>query len=106
MITITLIPGRLSRTGAAQGARPADQATATLDGVLYTAQSAHGASMVLARQLVAASCPDQAWEARNAKRQRTVYGNSLHALARTTIDANGRFIRWQPRPDGLHSDPQ
>ena len=29
-----------------------DTATTTLDGVLYTAQSAHGASMALARQLV------------------------------------------------------
>ena len=69
-----------------------------LGGVLYTAQSAHGASMALARQLVAAGCPDEPWEARTPEGQRTVYGSSIHQLARTTIDSNGRFVRWRPHP--------
>jgi hypothetical protein len=79
-------------------------ATTTYNGLLYVTASANGATMALARQLVAAGCPDQPWEARNAEGQRTVYGSSLHALARTTISKDGRFVRWQPRPDITYAE--
>ena len=58
-----------------------DVASAEWDGQPFTAQSRSGASMVLARRLVAAGCPDQPWECRNREGQRTVYGASLHRLA-------------------------
>ena len=101
MITITLIPGALSRTGAVSGSAPQDTATTTLDGVLYTAQSAHGASMALARQLVAAGCPDQPWECRNAAHQRTLYGGSLHKLATLTVShsPSTRIVSYVEYPD-------
>lgn len=99
MITMTLISGRLSRAGAAKGSTPSDVAETTWNAVLYTAASGNAACCALARILVAAGCPDQPWEARSPTGQRSIHGDSTHALARTTVTADGRFVRWHPRPD-------
>lgn len=84
------------------GARK-DVATATWDGQIYRAESYKGASMALARLLVAAGCPDQPYEA-GRKGKRDFYGPSLHRLAKLAVaepDSGGgpRFIEWQPRPE-------
>jgi hypothetical protein len=102
---MTLIPGSLTRSQAVSGASPQDEATATWQGATFRTVSRNSACCALARDLVAAGCPEQPWEARNKTGQRTVYGDSLHALARTTINADGRFIRWHPRPDDAFKAP-
>jgi hypothetical protein len=51
----------------------------------WSATSTHGATMVLARKLVAAGCPDQPWQAVGSDGQRRFFGNSLHRLATRTI---------------------
>ena len=99
MITMTLIPGRLSKSQGVSGGFPQDQAEATWQGAAFRTVSRNSACCDLARKLVDAGCPDQPWEARSSAGQRSVFGDSLHALARTTVTADGRFVRWHPRPD-------
>ncbi len=94
MITMTLIPAERSSARAVKGAAAADIAQTTWNGVPYYTRSANGASMALARLLVATGCPEQPWQAVNADGQRTVYGDSLHALSRTTI-RHSRFVRYR-----------
>jgi hypothetical protein len=99
---MTLIPGALSKAGAVSGAVPQDTATATFGAVLHTTRSGNGVCCALARHLVAVGAPDQAWEARDQDGQRIIFGDSLHALARTTLTAAGRFTRWHPHPLAAH----
>jgi hypothetical protein len=99
MITMTVTPGTLTKAGAVSGAVPKDAAETDWQGATFRTVSRSSACCALARDLVAAGCPEQPWEARDEAGQRTVHGESLHALARTTISADGRFIRWHPRPD-------
>ena len=73
-----------------------DTAEAEWDGRVFRAASSHGASMALARQLVAAGCPDQPWHVPGR-----LHGRSLHRLARLTIEegADGlRFRRYRETP--------
>ncbi len=51
----------------------------------WSATSTHGATMDLARKLVAAGCPDQPWQAVGTDGARRVFGKSLHRLATRTI---------------------
>jgi hypothetical protein len=74
------------------------EAQAEWEGRIFTARTNHGASMALARQLVAARCPDQPWEMLSTSMWRLVFGNSLHRLAQLTISEleRPRFTRWVP----------
>jgi hypothetical protein len=102
VITITLCPQKPTAKQAVTGVAIPDRATTVWGGRPFEARSAHGASMALARELVAAGCQDQPWEARTPGGERTVYGNSLYALARTTIEESSggpRFRRFVERPD-------
>jgi hypothetical protein len=101
---MTLIPGLPSKAGAVAGGAPKDQATARSGGALPATAATNGAACEMAREMVAAGCPDQPWKARNAEGRRTVYGSSLAALARTAIDANCRFVRWHRYPDNAHQE--
>lgn len=101
MITMTLTPARLSKHGATTGQPAPDVATTAWGGQKYSAQTANGASMAVARQLVAAGCPDQPWECRNAAHQRTIFGRSLHALAKLTVthgNTGPRFVAYREYP--------
>lgn len=98
MISIVVIPGVPSKAGAVSGAAPSDVATATWNGVTFTTSSAHGACMALARELVAAGCPDQPWQTTDEDGKRSLHGPSLHGLARLTIKGD-RFARWRPYPE-------
>ena len=82
-VTITLTP-RYIRSGDYTGTR-IDLARCTWKGRTLETASRHGASMVLARQLVAAGCPDQPYEARDADGRLLFFGPSLYRLARLTI---------------------
>lgn len=99
MITMTITPGTLSKAGAVAGSTPQDTAETDWQGARFRTVSRNSACCALARDLVAAGCPDQPWEAHSPSGQRSVFGDSLHALARTTVNAGGRFVRWHPRPD-------
>ena len=85
-ITIALTPRHI-RSGDYTGTR-IDLARCTWKGQVFEAASRHGASMVLARQLVAAGCPDQPYEARDADGRLLFFGPSLHRLARLTAREN------------------
>jgi hypothetical protein len=75
-----------------------ETATAPWIGRVFQASSANGATMALARQLVAAGCPDQPWEARGPDHQRRCFGQQLHRLARLTVATDGRFELYRPFP--------
>jgi hypothetical protein len=75
------------------------EAEAEWEGRIFRARTNHGVSMALARQLVAAGCPDQPWEMRSAtSMRRLVFGKNLHRLAHLTISEleRPRFIHWVP----------
>jgi hypothetical protein len=65
------------------------------------------ALMRCARQLVAAGCEDQSWQACGHDGQRRLFGGSLHRLAKLTVteDQKGglRFAAYVPFP-GVRSD--
>jgi hypothetical protein len=82
---MTTFPVHLSRSGAVSGATPRDGADAEWNGVLYTAQTAHGACAELARKLVDAGCPDQPVEVYLRGGTRSMSCKSLHGLAKTTL---------------------
>lgn len=74
-----------------------DIAGATFGGVDHEARSRNGATMALARKMVAAGAPDDRWRAlRNGVT--VMFGPSLHRLAMLTIadPDNGRMSirRW------------
>ena len=87
------------------GATGIDVAEAEHAGQLYRATSRHGATMALARMLVAAGAADTAWQALDAGGAVRVYGASLHRLARLTVheeDTRGlRFRGWEPPPAAI-----
>ncbi len=105
IITMTVREGKLSKSGAASGGRPPDYAEAWWGPVLFQTQSANGASMRLARELVAAGCPDQPWQAVGEDGQRRFFGKSLHRLAKLTLaegaDAALRFAPYVEYPTPL-----
>jgi len=88
-------------------------AEATWNGQTYRAASSHGATMALARQLVAAGCPDQLWRVPGR-----LHGRSLHGLAKLTIEEgadglrfrryreNTRFLPGGARQDGAEAEGQ
>ncbi len=56
----------------------------------------------LARELVAAGCPDQDWQAVGIDGQRRLFGSSLCRLAQQTIKENDRglwVVAYQAFPD-------
>lgn len=64
--------------------------------------SRDGATMALARRMVAAGAPDGPWQAIGPDRRARFYGRSLHRLALLTIaegDSGLRLVRWAARPD-------
>jgi hypothetical protein len=79
----------------------ADVAEAFVSGHCYCAISRNGATMALARQLVAADIGDGPWEARGADGLRQFFGPSLHGLSGLTVTDNDydglRFRRFTPR---------
>jgi hypothetical protein len=78
----------------------ADVAEAIVSGRRYSAISRNGATIALARQLVAAGVGDSLWEARGTNGQLRFFGTSLHHLSRLTITDNDhdglrvRRTRW------------
>lgn len=68
----------------------ADTARIELDGRTFAAVSSNGASMALARQLVAAGYMDGPWQAVGRDGKRRLCGPSLHRLAKLTIRENDR----------------
>jgi hypothetical protein len=74
-------------------------ATATWSGRNFSARTQSGVTMALARELVAAGCPDQAWQAERAGAV-ALFGPSLHRLALLTVSEGGRdgprFTKYQP----------
>ena len=101
MICITLAPDEISRSGATTGAAQPDRAATIWNGHTFTARSAHGASMAVARQLVVAGCPDQPWQAVSPAGQRLLHGGSLHRLARLAVsetDGRTRIVPYAPDP--------
>lgn len=90
-----------------------DVAEATHRGRAFTATSRHGATMALARQLVAAGCPDQPVEVRFPDGRLRFTAPSLHRLAELTIsepDSGAlrvvpyqecRFLRLGAAPSGV-----
>ncbi len=105
MITITMVPGPIPKAAPPKQNRSPPQtdiATATWNGQPFQARSASGATMALARQLLAAGCPDQPWLCLNADGQPILRGKSLHRLATLTLKETDRglsFGRYQERPD-------
>ena len=99
------LTAKYSASGDYRGVRQ-DAATAVWDGKTYQATSRHGATMALARQLVAAGCPDQPWEAGRPGR-RDLFGPSIHGLAQLTIhesDEDGPvMIRHGEHPESVGS---
>lgn len=98
MITMHLIPHPPSRTGQVTGGEWADQASTTWNGRKFETRSARGASCELARELIAAGAPDGPWQCINEGGRRTIFGPSLHRLAKLTITSDGRFATWKPHP--------
>jgi hypothetical protein len=88
----------------------ADVAEAVVSGRRFVAVSRNGATMALARQLVAAGVGDRPWQARGAEGPRRFFGSSLHRLSRLTIADNDddglRVRRFTPRmlPVGAAQD--
>ena len=83
----------------------ADIAAATYDGRAFEAATRHGATMALARQLVAAGVPDVPYEAQDPAGRLRFSGPSSPGLARLTVsepDESGHAtIRaWTPAPIG------
>ena len=86
-----------------------DIASTHWNGQDWAITSNKGATMDLARKLVAAGCPDQPWQAVGTDGQRRFFGNSLHRLATRTIvqgdDAPGPYERrYVPNPRYAESD--
>lgn len=72
-----------------------DSASCTWDGRDFQVR-AFSATTALARQLVAAGCPDQPWEAYTPTGERSIRGRSLHWWAtRVLIEMNGR-LKYTP----------
>lgn len=68
----------------------ADIAGANLGGRTVRAVSRRGATMALARRLVAAGCADQPWQAVGVDGRLRFHGPSLHRLAGLTIREDDR----------------
>ena len=81
-----------------------------MSGRRFVAISRNGASMALARQLVAAGIGEGPWEARGRDGQQRFFGASLHGLSRLTVTDNDydglRVRRYTPRmlPVGTAQD--
>lgn len=96
---MTICQGKLSK----QAGQPVpDDGSVTWEGQTFAARTPHGITYALARLLVDAACPDQAWEAYGPDGQRRLFGSSIHGLSKRTLtegDATGlRRIRWMPFP--------
>lgn len=93
MITIRLAPKPDGR----------DRAAAIWNHGAFVVTSTHGVTMALARDLVAAGCPDQPWQAVGrdqppAEWHRRLAGPGLHRLALTVseTDRGIKIIPWSP----------
>jgi hypothetical protein len=60
-------------------------ATACYRGHVYSARGGDGAICDVARHLVAAGCPDLPWQVVDGTGEPSLYGTSLHGLARLTM---------------------
>jgi hypothetical protein len=83
-----------------------DRAIAEFGGQLYEAESRAGAVMALARELIAAGCPDQRWIAVGKKGAVRFRGPSLLRIAGLTIVEREQrglaIVKWsayQPQAD-------
>lgn len=88
MITFFVSPSPIPKPAPAQAKRSrpqADVAACHWNGENWSSTSTHGATMSLARKLVAAGCPDQPWQAVGPDAARRFFGNSLHRLATRTV---------------------
>lgn len=91
-----------------------DVASTEWNGTIYAANSAHGATMALARKLIAAGCPDQPWQMVSPGSTAVrMYGRSIAWLAEHTLETragrlyvskfnrNPRFPMRHEAPDGV-----
>lgn len=101
MITITVQEWKLSKLRYVHGRLVPDRATAEWDGRQFEAVSANGASMKLARLLVAGGCPDQPWQTVGVDGQQRLRGTSLHDWAKWTIqhEPTPRRIPYKEHPN-------
>jgi len=67
-----------------------DHAEAEWNGQIYRAKAC-SATTALARQLVAAGCPEQPWESYDEKRDRYQWGASLHWWATREVTEERRL---------------
>ena len=65
-----------------------DVATAIADGRSYEARTRHGATMNIARQMMADGLPDGPWHVVDAEGKLRYSGPSLHRLAGLTVVEN------------------
>ena len=102
VMTLWSVPARGDRA-------PYDVAQAHYRGRLWQASSRNGATMVLARDLVAAGVPDGPWRAVDRDGRSCFGGGSLHRLAGLTVkerDRQGlRIEGWTPAPDRHANSP-
>jgi hypothetical protein len=78
------------------------EAQARFDGRTFTARSRGGLEMKLARMLIAAGAPDQAWETYDGDDRKRLFGSSLHRLAKLDAQESGstgtpRIGRYRPK---------
>jgi hypothetical protein len=104
MLTMTLEVWSLTKQQAATGAPVPDRATIEWQGQRYEQIDAHGAIFALARQLVAAGCPDQPWQTVGTNGVVQLHGPSLHGLANWTIRESAtqtiKRVPYAPLPEG------
>ncbi len=74
----------------ASGYTGAHRATITLDGATISATAATGATMQLARKIIAAGYPDAPWEARGSDGALRLHGPSIQRLAGWTVSETER----------------
>jgi hypothetical protein len=96
MIRMTLWQGQPSKSGAVTGAPVPDEASAEWGGELFSVRTPRGATMALARRLVAAGCPNQSWEAYDREGKRLLFGPNLHSLATWTYVEGDRPLKMVP----------
>ena len=91
---ITIHPSRPTRSG------QIDRVSADWNGRTFEVEAKSGAICAIARQLVEAGCPDEAWQAERGG-QVAIRGKSLHGVAKLTVSdpdkGNVKFVKWVAR---------